>query len=566
MSKSTGGKMMIKLNSKLVLSIVVMAALALVIPAAAQDEATPSVEVSDQVVLHGAVRITSAYSEGPGFLVIHADGGGAPGPVIGFRAISPEWNVNFDVPIDAAAATPLLYAMLHLDDNTVGTYEFGTVEGADAPVVVDGAPVTPAFNVSVLNASDQPSAGSVNVGSVTVAQPSWVVIHSGDATASGPVLGQTLVNPGTTADVLVTLSGEVTPILWPMLHVDDNTAGTYEFGTVEGADAPIAIGDQVATLPVWTVPHIVVEDQIVLHGDGAAMSDSAPVLVAKSVLSAGPGFLVVHADANGGPGDVAGYVAVPDGLSTNVTVELDAAKLTPVLWPMLHVDDNTVGTYEFGTVEGADAPAVADGNPVTFSINAAPSLMLEPQTLSENEIYIESALIDAPGWIAVHASQDGTPGPVIGTLPILAGLNTDLEIEVDPAQAGTQVFPMLHYDTGAMGVYEFGTVEGADGPVMVGGNVIVGPLDLTGAAELTPEHEMGATEEAGGDTGGAGMALDGDALVNERCTVCHTRERIDSKDKDEAGWTATVDRMIGNGAQLSDEERAAVIQYLTETH
>ena len=70
------------------------------------------------------------------------------------------------------------------------------------------------------------------------------------------------------------------------------------------------------------------------------------------------------------------------------------------------------------------------------------------------------------------------------------------------------------------------------------------------------------TEAAGGDTG----TLDGEALVNERCTVCHTRERIDNADKDEAGWTETVDRMIGHGAVLSDEERAAVIQYLTETH
>jgi hypothetical protein len=61
-------------------------------------------------------------------------------------------------------------------------------------------------------------------------------------------------------------------------------------------------------------------------------------------------------------------------------------------------------------------------------------------------------------------------------------------------------------------------------------------------------------------------SLDGNALVDERCTVCHTRERIDSQDKDEAGWTATVDRMIGYGAQLDSSERQAVIDYLVETH
>ena len=54
--------------------------------------------------------------------------------------------------------------------------------------------------------------------------------------------------------------------------------------------------------------------------------------------------------------------------------------------------------------------------------------------------------------------------------------------------------------------------------------------------------------------------------MNERCTVCHTRERIDAQDKDEAGWTATVDRMISNGAQLTAEERETVMAYLIATH
>jgi hypothetical protein len=60
--------------------------------------------------------------------------------------------------------------------------------------------------------------------------------------------------------------------------------------------------------------------------------------------------------------------------------------------------------------------------------------------------------------------------------------------------------------------------------------------------------------------------LDGDTLVSERCTACHSRERIDEKDEDEEGWTAIVDRMISYGAQLNAEERDAVIQYLVDTH
>jgi branched-chain amino acid transport system substrate-binding protein len=63
----------------------------------------------------------------------------------------------------------------------------------------------------------------------------------------------------------------------------------------------------------------------------------------------------------------------------------------------------------------------------------------------------------------------------------------------------------------------------------------------------------------------APAALDGNKLVDERCTVCHNRERIDAKKAsgaDRAAWEVTVDRMIGNGAQLNAEEREAVLSFL----
>jgi mono/diheme cytochrome c family protein len=81
--------------------------------------------------------------------------------------------------------------------------------------------------------------------------------------------------------------------------------------------------------------------------------------------------------------------------------------------------------------------------------------------------------------------------------------------------------------------------------------------DLMAALMAPPEVEESDVNPA---------TLDGEALVSERCTVCHTRQRIDAANKDEAGWTATVDRMIGHGAQLDSAERQAVIDYLVATH
>src|SRR5690606_28176667 len=135
---------------------------------------TPTVEVASQVVLDGTVTIASAYSEGPGWLVIHADGGGAPGPVIGYRALNAGATQNLQVSIDAAQASPTLYAMLHTDTGEVGVYEFGTVDGADIPVRVNDQVVTPAFNIDLISASDQfVTNGQVTIDAVVAQQPGW---------------------------------------------------------------------------------------------------------------------------------------------------------------------------------------------------------------------------------------------------------------------------------------------------------------------------------------------------------------------------------------------------------
>jgi len=199
-------------------------------------------------------------------------------------------------------------------------------------------------------------------------------------------------------------------------------------------------------------------------------------VTAESVVSDGLGWLVIHADSGEGtPGPVIGFAQVEAGTNVDVTVEVDPEGVTPRLFPMLHVDTGAEGEYEFGTVEGADGPVTVDGNVLVFGINAAPSITYEG-VLADNTLTIDSALIDTQGWMVIHADNDGAPGAVLGFAPLVEGLNENIVVELD--EAATSVFPMLHYDTGAPGVYEFGTVEGADGPVTVDGNVVVGNLTV----------------------------------------------------------------------------------------
>lgn len=115
---------------------------------------------------------------------------------------------------------------------------------------------------------------------------------------------------------------------------------------IEGADDVEDASEQSA---------ITVEDQD---------SDGTSIHVASATVVGGPGFVVVHADDDG-PGEVIGHVDIPEGTSTDVVVELDREIETGTYWPMIHVDEGEIGTYEF---PGPDVPAQADGEIVVVPI------------------------------------------------------------------------------------------------------------------------------------------------------------------------------------------------------
>jgi len=60
--------------------------------------------------------------------------------------------------------------------------------------------------------------------------------------------------------------------------------------------------------------------------------------------------------------------------------------------------------------------------------------------------------------------------------------------------------------------------------------------------------------------------LDGQSLLQERCTVCHDLGRVERSEKTEEEWRATVERMVGKGAQVNQAEQELVIKYLAETY
>lgn len=62
------------------------------------------------------------------------------------------------------------------------------------------------------------------------------------------------------------------------------------------------------------------------------------------------------------------------------------------------------------------------------------------------------------------------------------------------------------------------------------------------------------------------LAIDGAALLNDRCTACHNLDRVKNAKKTSAQWAETVTRMVGKGAKLNAVEQKALVDYLAKTY
>jgi plastocyanin len=269
----------------------------------------------------------------------------------------------------------------------------GAAPEATPPAVVEPTAVATPPMVSV---SDQDaSGGTVRIARIVAADPGWIVIHTEQNGGPGPVVGYAAVPAGESDDVAVEIDpAAATPTLFAMLHVDAGTAGAYEF---PGADVPVT-GEQTnvpfaVTLPPLE-PSVSVGDQPVVDG----------ALTVERIVAAEPGWIVIHSESNGGPGPVAGYAAVPKGVSQDVVVPVDPALLTPGLYAMLHVDAGTAGAYEF---PGDDVPVAGENTNPRFTLVVADGLSAEVEM--EDFRFADPNLVVRVGTTVTWTNKDDTP-------------------------------------------------------------------------------------------------------------------------------------------------------------
>ncbi len=236
---------------------------------------------------------------------------------------------------------------------------------------------------------------TVAIDSVTADVDGWLVIHAQADGKPGPILGHAPVQAGDNSDVVVQIDpAGATDTLYAMLHVDAGTVGEYEF---PGDDGPAVDADGNVVTPPFalTIPNsVAVADQ--------AISADNTVTIAE-ITAAVPGWLVIHAQADGKPGPVLGHAPVAAGFNENITVEIDPAGATDTLYAMLHVDAGTAGEYEF---PGDDGPAVdADGNVVTPPFAVTGGLPANTLMLAQSD-ELGAYLTDAEGMTLYTFAPD----------------------------------------------------------------------------------------------------------------------------------------------------------------
>ena len=218
------------------------------------DDASGSVadiQVSDQAIDQGTVTVTVVNALVDGWVVIHNEVDGKPGPVVGYVQVPVGGSSDVKVTIEVSQATPKLIAMLHVDEGTKGTYEF---PGADVPVKEGDMIVMRAFNQSEITnsapyvtAEDQPIIDGTVWVAAAIDGPGWVAIHAEADGKPGPVIGYAQIPGGEWKDLKIAIDkSQATPKLFAMLHIDAGAAGTYEF---PGDDVPIKDGDMIVMVP-----------------------------------------------------------------------------------------------------------------------------------------------------------------------------------------------------------------------------------------------------------------------------------------------------------------------------
>ncbi len=459
-------------------SVLILLALLGIAPAVLA-QFTPDVFTVDQPVIDNTVNVTRLTSSGPGWIVIHADADGKPGPVLGYAAVPGGISANIKVELDPAGLTDTLHAMLHEDAGEVGTYEFP--DGPDAPVSVRDKVVVSPF---------QATGNEMTVRGLVLSDPQFstlaaavVAADLGDALAGGdditvfaPTNDAFADVPKAALDALLANPEQLTQVL--LYHVVSGEAMSVDLAdgdleTLQGAPLAVAVkngnvtinGAAVITPDLEAFNGVVHGINSVLYPPVEETATEAPTVAAAAAVTDGTLDLADTVAASGAfptlvkaletaglldalradgpftlfaPSEEA-FAALPEGALADLLA--DPAALADVL--KYHVINGDVTANEI--VNGMNA-ATLEGKPLTFSINGGIKVndahILSGDLLASNgivhvidQVLMPPAADEKAEGAAIAATAIPAPSPTGDSIAAVAANLTGFSTLVKAAEA-----------------------------------------------------------------------------------------------------------------------------------
>lgn len=115
-------------------------------------------------------------------------------------------------------------------------------------------------------------------------------------------------------------------------------------------------------------PRRISDEGTALETGGEQSGDGTTVTVPQARISGVDGWLAIHADDNGQPGEVLGHAPLREGENADVAVRLDKPAESGRLHAMVHADDPNDDSYTF---PAGDPPVEADGQIVVEPVQYA---------------------------------------------------------------------------------------------------------------------------------------------------------------------------------------------------
>jgi plastocyanin len=118
----------------------------------------------------------------------------------------------------------------------------------------------------------------------------------------------------------------------------------------------------------------------------------------------------------------------------------------------------------------------------TATIPLTPAITVADQPIGSGTITVAEVVSPGNYWLVIHRDEGGAPGAAIGYAPLAMGINENVAVEIDPAQATAVLHAMIHLDDGVIGDYEFPYY---DPPLMADGQVVMEAFNVSGLVVAT---------------------------------------------------------------------------------